>query len=156
MKTIYFDTSQPIFNTKFKNALTKWLTWAKSKLVHFFSTSDPIWLTVHENDLFWYITTIFYMKFLNENPNRLNWALMSWKWAGNHFFLILTPFYSQCSQTTNFDVPHYELLMKFSNDLPILLNKWVLKFEFRKSEKIFLGTCRTIIQRESKKGANCL
>ena len=54
MKTIYFDTSQPMFNMKFKNELSKQLTWAKSELVQaIFSTSDPILLIVHENDLFW-------------------------------------------------------------------------------------------------------
>ena len=41
MKTIYFDTSQPIFNMKFKNELSKLLTWAKSELVKFFPLLTP-------------------------------------------------------------------------------------------------------------------
>ena len=33
-----------------------------------FSTSEPILLIVHENDLFWYITAIFNMKFWKKHP----------------------------------------------------------------------------------------
>ena len=130
MKTIYFDTSQPIFNMKFKYELSKRLTWTKSELVQFlyfsshfiecpwkpsiliyhnhiqieilkralktahlnqkwartiFSTSDPILLVVHENDLFWYITTIFNMKFLKWAPKSAQSSYNELKMSRYHF-----------------------------------------------------------------------
>ena len=95
------------------------------------STSDPISLIVHKNDQFWFIATNMEyeilnldpkmtrvsfnelkMNFLNALPNRLNWALLGWKWTSNIFFIILTPLSLYCSQTINFDVPHYRLFFE--------------------------------------------
>ena len=85
MKTIFFDTSQPIFNKKFKNELSKRLTWAKSELVQFFPLLTPFyWLSM--KTIYFDISQPYSKwNFYNELPNRLNRALMSWKWAGNIF-----------------------------------------------------------------------